>query len=487
MADNTPCATIKKPLVLRAGGLRLECAPAASALRVWDHGRRMRLVLSATLDWLRPVLDGQAVTWHWTGAAAHGDAIRVDFEAAGLKQARLYLRARRGFIELQSEFVATGACRLNRLEIAPVDTGLNLYDVVNFRNRHFTPHTWPELNLGGDGCITDTYSGDWQFAPHPTMFVFRKNDLHLFFGALDLPRAFGMYLNVGQYRVRHWYLDYGPAGHGQPLRAGERFQSPRFCLFLDRGRDVHDTIRRYTRLLVQEGLVPAPQRKKRQVWHTAPLYCTWIDQTNAAKALVPAELYEQQPAVQPATAKLTEPFVRDALAVIEREKLPFRTILLDEGWEVARGQWEPHPQRFPNFRAHEQNIPDFHRCVRPPGRREICRQILLEIMKIEAHRAERRGCGKHAGPLRMLPYIRTEHVIGAIEVDEFRQPGMTRAADVAGVRFESSHQPVKEFVQMVKVVFLAAPPWIMDRHIGMDLIRLKICFYAVEIVAAGCR
>ena len=350
MADNTFCTTIKKPLVLRAGGLRLECAPGEPALRVWDHGRRVELVLSAALDWLRPVLDGQAVAWHSTGAAVHGDAIRVDFEAAGLKQARLYLRARRGFIELQSEFVVTADCQLNRLEIAPVDTGLNLYDVVNFRNRHFTPHTWPELNLGGDGCITDTYSGDWQFAPHPTMMLFRKNDLHLFFGALDLPQSFGMYLNVAKYRVRHWYLDYGPVEYGQPLRAGDKFQSPRFCLFLDRGRDVHDTIGFYTRLLVREGLIPPPRRRKRHAWHTRPLYCTWIDQTYAAETPVPAKLNEQELAVHPAVAKLSEAFVRDALAVIEREKLPFRTILLDGGWETALGQWESHPRRFPNFR-----------------------------------------------------------------------------------------------------------------------------------------
>ena len=42
--------------------------------------------------------------------------------------------------------------------------------------------------------------------------------------------------------------------------------------------------------------------------------------------------------------------VREAVAVITRERLPIRTILLDEGWELTRGQWEAHPVRFPDLR-----------------------------------------------------------------------------------------------------------------------------------------
>ena len=334
----------------RVGGLTVVWGDRSGQLEIATMWKET-LVLAPALGWLRPVLNGQAVAWGCTGVEEKGQTLQANFAADGLTDARLYLRARPDYLELQSEFTVVGPCELNRLEVAPPNTGLNLYEVVNFRNRHFTPRTWPELNLGGDGCTTDTCSGDWQFAPHPTLFVFRKDDLHLFFGALDLPRAFGMYLDVRQYRVRHWYLDYGPAGHGQSLRAGERFQSPRFGLFLDRGRTVYETLGRYTRLLVRAGLVPDPRRKRRHAWHTQPLYCTWIDQTYAAKASVPAALKQQEPAVETATAQLTEAFVRAALAVMEREKLPFRTILLDEGWEVARGQWEPHPERFPNFRG----------------------------------------------------------------------------------------------------------------------------------------
>ncbi len=38
-----------------------------------------------------------------------------------------------------------------------------------------TPAAWPELLIQSDaGIKTDTYSTDWQFAPHPTLLLFRK-------------------------------------------------------------------------------------------------------------------------------------------------------------------------------------------------------------------------------------------------------------------------------------------------------------------------
>jgi alpha-glucosidase (family GH31 glycosyl hydrolase) len=43
--------------------------------------------------------------------------------------------------------------------------------------------------------------------------------------------------------------------------------------------------------------------------------------------------------------------VRDAVAVIRDNNLPFKTVLLDEGWHRARGIWEPHPDRFADMRS----------------------------------------------------------------------------------------------------------------------------------------
>lgn len=48
---------------------------------------------------------------------------------------------------------------------------------------------------------------------------------------------------------------------------------------------------------------------------------------------------------------LNESLVRQAVEVIRREQLPFTTILIDSGWQKARGQWEVDTQKFPDFRG----------------------------------------------------------------------------------------------------------------------------------------
>jgi len=70
-----------------------------------------------------------------------------------------------------------------------------------------------------------------------------------------------------------------------------------------------------------------------------------------SRSQIPEDLREQTGITSnSAAATLTEKLVRQAVEVIRREQLPVRTILLDEGWARARGDWRPHPERFPDFR-----------------------------------------------------------------------------------------------------------------------------------------
>ena len=94
-------------------------------------------------------------------------------------------------MDLRCSFTAAQDLTLNHLDILPVGTKLNFYNCINFRNRHGTAETWPELLLARKGFSTSTYSDDWQFAPHPTIIGFTKLDTAMFIGALDLPQSFG--------------------------------------------------------------------------------------------------------------------------------------------------------------------------------------------------------------------------------------------------------------------------------------------------------
>lgn len=326
----------------------LHCALDGAVLTVRDAVGGHRLAVIPLDGLMRPWLDGARCTVSAPRLSATADGITVEQDAPGLRL-RATLRADGGHLELGGSVQVDAPCQLNRLELLPAGTRLNLWDVVNYRNRHHTHQAWPELLLGGKGCETDTYSTDWQFAPHPSMLILRRDQDHLLLGALDLPTAYGLYLKAVDQRLEHLHLDYGPAPHGQLLAAGT-FVFPRFAILLQRGT-VEQAIGRWTSLLVAQGAIPDPARKVRHAWHTAPLYCTWIDQCARAVLSPPAELADQAAAVGPAIRVLDQAMVREALAVVKRERLPFRTILLDDGWQIARGQWTAHPQRFPDLRG----------------------------------------------------------------------------------------------------------------------------------------
>jgi len=335
---------------IKIPGLTADIDLKTRELTIWDTRLGERLIIASLANLLRPTMDGVPVETKFLGVKQRGRRIRFLYEGQGLKQGEVRLEAKDGHFEWSARFTVEKACQLNRLDLLPPGTHLNMFDVVNFRNRHFSPHTYPELNLGGKGMETDTYSTDWQFAPHPTMMILRKQDRHLLVGALDLPKAFGMYLKVADYKVKEWHLDFGDVGSGLPLGKGETFSSPRFSIIPAWNETAHKTIGRWTDLLVREGAIPSPRQRRPIAWHRENLYCTWIDQWAHSECELPAELKDQAEGGSPIEQAFNEDLVREALALIRREKLPFGIFLIDAGWSVVRGQWEADPVRFPNFR-----------------------------------------------------------------------------------------------------------------------------------------
>lgn len=135
-------------------------------------------------------------------------------------------------IDCVCRFIAQSHIQLNRIELLPAGVELNMVEVFNFRNRHYTAAPSPELQIGGKGFQTDTFSGDWQFAPHPkAAILIRASDYELFCGSLDLSESFGMYFSAADYHLNHWYLNYGEFPNGLKVADGTSFQSPRFRFF----------------------------------------------------------------------------------------------------------------------------------------------------------------------------------------------------------------------------------------------------------------
>lgn len=343
---------IKQPVTLSNAALAVEIDVEKQMLTLRDAVTGYRLFLCPALSLLAPQVDGSLPDYRLEGIEYDGRCAELRFVSSKVDYT-LTIDVSVQDVRLIPRMTRCTAHELNALHILPGESGINFFDLVNFRNRHGSSFTWPELNLA-DAVETTTFSSDWQFAPHPTLFLFRRDDVTLLCAPTELQRAFGYEYASKRYCLQNWILNYGTAGQGMPLEGC--CDLPAFTLMHRSGKTVYEVLDDYCRLLIAEGRVADPANKQTFAWHRGNLYCTWCDQTalmemkNGGQAL-PIELDRQQGVMQPPPKLLTSALIRKAAEVIRREQLPFTTFLIDDGWQRALGDWRVDEERLPDFRG----------------------------------------------------------------------------------------------------------------------------------------
>lgn len=333
-------------LELNAGGLRLTLTESNDIAITDIYGRD---VLKTNAVLLLPKLYQKNCTITNTSAQMQDNSLILTYTFDNtILYHKTIITSKDGYFELVGEFECDRECMLNTVELFAENTMVNMHKLINFRNRHCTEQTYPDLPLGSEFSTT-TYSSDWQFAPHPSMFLFTKNDMQFFLGALDLPDGFGLYLSVDGYML-NLYENFGEGENGLPIKPNQKLQTTKYMLFANYTESYADAYKHYTDILIRDNYIPNPNNKVRHKWHRENLYCTWIDQGYLTNTVIPNELHEQIQITANATNAVSQQMVFEAAEIIEREKLPFRTILVDMGWAV-NGEWVADPVRFPNFRG----------------------------------------------------------------------------------------------------------------------------------------
>lgn len=122
-------------------------------LGVYDRERQQRLLESEGVGLLMPVFCGHELNPVVRTIEADGNGSSVSFGAEGVTDFRLDVTVRPELdaVDLRCSFTAAQDLTLNRLDILPAGTKLNFYNCINFRNRHGTEETWPELLLARKG------------------------------------------------------------------------------------------------------------------------------------------------------------------------------------------------------------------------------------------------------------------------------------------------------------------------------------------------
>jgi hypothetical protein len=302
-------------------------------------------------------------------AAIAGGCVRID--------------RRDGHIVVQTVYRAASDHVLAAWTIAPPESRVTWNYLVNFRNRHGCLLPYKQVSLRGTddgqygapavssfdaqlttpgfrghtGMAENTYSQDWQFAPHPTSFIFQAPRCNLLAGCLDLPRGgFGMVLEAKDSNVTRWEISLGGEEHGEQIKAGQDVRSPQFVFALDASEDVYHTARLYHDLLVAWRFIPDPQSLPTHASCGTPNTGTWYDQGVLARGRT-VQYDEQGPVLSDAQSALTDELLAREIAVIRRYGSRWGLFILDDGWAVCRGDWTADPVRVPRLR---ERIDELH-------------------------------------------------------------------------------------------------------------------------------
>ena len=287
---------------------------------------------------------------------ADDGARRLEFSGGALAKGVVTVSPhRRGFL-VRGEFTPREDVTMNRLYILPSGTTTLFYEIDNYRNFQATDQVFERVVLGAKEFACNTYSKDWQFAPHPSAMLFTRNDAHLLVGTTSAPvGGYGLYAFGGKWKMDGFYLHYGDGGWGWKIKAGETWRSPEFYFAFDRGGDVHGSWRLFADDLANDGKIADPLRRKTVPWHREHYYCTWGDQTLLSGYIPDADLKKQSLANPSIRGKswlvLNEKLVMDAAERIRRENLPVRTIIIDGGWMLNTMDFRADASRFPDFRG----------------------------------------------------------------------------------------------------------------------------------------
>ena len=323
-------------------------------LRLVDTARGERLFSIPGSRLLLPdFADGAALL---AKTVADDGATRLEFAGGALAHGAVTVEPhRRGFL-VRGEFTPSEDVVMNRLDILPAGTKTLFYEVNNYRNKHATDQVFERVVLGAAEFATDTYSKDWQFAPHPSAMLFTRNDAHLLVGTTSAPvGGYGLRIRGGTWTIKGFHLHYGDGEWGWRIKAGETWNSPEFYFAFDRRGDVHGSWRLFAENLAKDGRIADPAARKPVPWHREHYYCTWNDQVLLSGYIPDADLKKQSLANPSIRGKswlaLDEKLVMGAAERILREKLPIRTIIIDGGWMRNTMDFRADPVRFPDFRG----------------------------------------------------------------------------------------------------------------------------------------
>ena len=246
---------------------------------------------------------------------------------------------------------------LHKWYLLPMGAVLNALECLDFRSHINSPDAYEvhqtilgRRKLGTWGLDANTNDSDLMFGPHPMLFVFNNLDHSLVLGPMGLVQAESLIIKMykGTRTIDDFHIRVGPSLYW--LEPGEEIESPHYMIVQAECSNPFQSLSAYTNVLVREGLVKHKTEAEMQDWWYSPMWCTYGDQH------VPLEGEATRMASDPNARvelcdRATEEMVLRGVNAIEKNKLPIRTLIIDDRWYTWQGDMVADTRKFPDMRG----------------------------------------------------------------------------------------------------------------------------------------
>ena len=172
--------------------------------------------------------------------------------------------------------------------------------------------------------------------------MLKRRDNWIGIGGTSFAHDFGLEIKSSSKMLEHFRFNYGGKESPMPVKSEAWQKGPRLQIQFTSNLTADKAHAAFTRAMIDDGILTERHHGPEELHWRRPWYCTFGDQMALSKV---------NPEKQFTCAHfLNEAFVLKAARKIRRNDLPVGTIIIDEGWQDRRGDWNLRKDRFLNMR-----------------------------------------------------------------------------------------------------------------------------------------
>lgn len=201
-----------------------------------------------------------------------------------------------------------------------------------------------------DTIDLSTATHNWMYANAAPRLLISRGGLNAVIGGTKVANDFGLELKSSGGLIHNLRFNYGGTEFPWKIDGASTNMGPRLQIQFSRTSHQEDAHALFTQAMIDDGIVDCRRHAPEESAWRKPWYCTWGDQTAISAAGLRQEQAGQSK-YSDIKAVLTHDFVLNAAKFIREKGLNIGTIIIDDGWQDKRGDWNLDTVKFPDMRG----------------------------------------------------------------------------------------------------------------------------------------